>query len=86
MGTQTRVGRLRDVFQCEANILFDAQVASLSVLYEDLRIEMTGVATRSMPVFDVLEPENEFLDRPELIGNFRKRLVNRTGEGFVLRA
>jgi hypothetical protein len=47
-------------------------VASLSVLYEDLRIEMTGIATRSLSALDVLEPEKEFLDRPELIGSFRK--------------
>ena len=72
MVTQTRIRRLRDVFRCEGNELLDAQVASLSVLYEDLRVEMTGIAARSLPVLDVLEPEKEFLDRPELIGNFRQ--------------
>ena len=33
------------------------KVASLSVLYEDLRVEMTGIAARSLPVLEyVLEP------------------------------
>jgi hypothetical protein len=72
MGTQTRVGRLRDVFRCYQDDIIDAQIARLCVLYEDLRIEMTGMVARSLPVLDVLDPEKDHPDRPEMVGNFRQ--------------
>ena len=72
VATQVRLGRLRDVFRSERNDLFDAQVARLCVLYEDLRIEMTGIAERSLPALDVLDPETDHPDHPERIGNFRQ--------------
>jgi hypothetical protein len=42
------------------------------VLFEDLRIEIRGLAERSLPSLDILDPEKENWLTPALIGKYRQ--------------
>jgi hypothetical protein len=63
---------LREVFNDENERQFDAKLARVCVLFEDLRIEMRGVNEASMPTLDILDPEEENWFAPEQVGRYRK--------------
>jgi hypothetical protein len=52
--TQTlqRWGRLRSVFSTSSNMELHAQIASISVLFEDLRIELAGISADTLGELD----------------------------------
>ena len=70
MSSQIRIGRLRHVFRSDQGEVLDAQIARLCVLYEDLRIEMMGIA-KDLPALDILDSATDHPYRPEMVGNYR---------------
>ena len=55
LSSRTRSGHLDSVFgSVGSHRELNARLAQISVLYEDLRIEAYGVATKSLPRLDVL--------------------------------
>ena len=70
--TKSKVALLRKVFNSDRKRRLDALLAQLSVLYEDLRIELTAITEDSMPKLDVLDPEGEDVDHPERTGAYRR--------------
>jgi hypothetical protein len=58
------------VFRSDQGEIIDAQMARLCVLYEDLRIEMLGIA-KAIPQLDILDSAADHPDRPEMVGNYR---------------
>lgn len=50
----------------------DVHLARLSVLYEDLRIEIYGMRARSIGALDVLDPKCENTGEPQNIGRYRR--------------
>jgi hypothetical protein len=68
-----RTARLRRVFNGdEKRRQFDAKLARVCVLFEDLRIEIRGVTERSLPALDILDPEKDNWLSPEQTGKYRK--------------
>jgi hypothetical protein len=67
-----RYGKLKDIFGSRRNRPFDIHLARLSVLYEDLRIELQGMIARSLPRLDVLDPRWEHPEDPKLTGRYRR--------------
>lgn len=55
MNTLIRMRQLSAVFEFPAESLLNAYVARLTVLYEDLRIELIAVAQPSIPILDVTD-------------------------------
>ena len=51
---------------------FDAKLARACVLFEDLRIEIRGLAERSLPALDILDPEKDNWLTPALTGQYRQ--------------
>ncbi len=70
MSSQIRIGHLRHVFRSDQGEIIDAQIARLCVLYEDLRIEMMGIA-KDIPQLDILDSARDHPDRPAMVGNYR---------------
>ena len=69
---QIRTVELRKVFSDGENLDFDAKLARICVLFEDLRIEMCGFAERSLPALDILDPEKENWISPRQTGWYRQ--------------
>ena len=92
MKTIIRMRELRSVFSSNSGIILPAHVARLSVLYEDLRIEMTACAEESIAMLDKIDPRyrrNYFLRRS--IATLREfaealRLLDGCYEFSVIRA
>lgn len=72
MNETIRTALLRRVFDDDNQRQFDAKLARVCVLFEDLRIEIRGVAERSVPALDILDPERENWAVPELTGRYRQ--------------
>jgi hypothetical protein len=70
LSSRIRIGRLRHVFRSDQGEIVDAQIARLCVLYEDLRIEMMGIA-KTIPELDILDSAGDHPDRPERVGTYR---------------
>lgn len=58
------------MFRSDQGEIIDAQIARLCVLYEDLRIEMMGIA-KTIPELDILDSARDHPDRPERVGTYR---------------
>jgi hypothetical protein len=72
MGQTIRTALLRKVFSAkQGRRQFDAKLARVCVLFEDLRIEIRGVSERSLPALDVLDTENENWLNPGFTGRYR---------------
>jgi hypothetical protein len=80
---QTRSANLRKVFKADEERQLNAKLARLCVLYEDLRVEVCGIAELSIPALDVLnlEPDNRFT--PERIGRYRRYYFVRRSIGTI---
>jgi hypothetical protein len=72
MASRTIFGPLRRVFRSDGVRPFDVHLAQLSVLYEDLRIETSGILTPSLPDLDWLNPLAESADEPQKVGAYRR--------------
>jgi hypothetical protein len=70
--SRIRYGQLRRVFRAESGGDFDAHLAQLCVLYEDLRIELLAITIRSMAHLDVLDPAAEHRGDKVRIGRYRR--------------
>ncbi len=70
--TRTRSTSLRQVFRSDLSRDFDAHLAQLCVLYEDLRIEVSGASSRSLPRLDVLDSSADHAATPQKIGGYRR--------------
>src|SRR5215472_3601775 len=70
--SQMKFGNIRDVFRTHRKNPFDAHLARLCVLHEDLRIEIEGIRASNIPKLDVLEPRRDHLDHPERMGSYRR--------------
>jgi hypothetical protein len=68
-----RMARLRDVFDAGEERQLNAKLARVCVLFEDLRIEVRGIAELSIAALDVLdsEQENQFAP-PHRTGRYRR--------------
>jgi hypothetical protein len=72
MGQTIRTVLLQKVFSCdEPRRQFDAKLARICVLFEDLRIEIRGISERSLPGLDVLDTEKDNWLNPGLTGRYR---------------
>jgi hypothetical protein len=58
-GSKIRVGKLRKVFNSDNPRDFDAHVAQLAVLYEDLRIELFSMRGPRVAELDTVESSDE---------------------------
>jgi hypothetical protein len=69
-----RFSELRKVFHSDREPLraYDVYLARLSVLYEDLRIEITAIAARSIPKLDILDPIQDNSENKSGIGAYRR--------------
>jgi hypothetical protein len=72
MGQIIRTAQLRRVFDGDKKRQFDAKLARVCVLFEDLRIEICGLHERSLPALDILDPKNENWLAPEQTGKYRQ--------------
>jgi hypothetical protein len=73
MGQTVRTALLRRVFAAdEDRSQFNAALARVCVLFEDLRIEISGAAERSLPALDVLDSQKDNWLKPELTGKYRQ--------------
>jgi hypothetical protein len=72
MGEKIRTAVLREVFDIENKRQFGAKLARVCVLFEDLRIEVSGINEPSMPALDILDPEKENWFATEQTGRYRK--------------
>jgi hypothetical protein len=73
MGQKVRTALLCRVFDDGKDRQFDAKLARVCVLFEDLRIEeIRGLAERSLPALDILDPEKETWLSPVLTGQYRQ--------------
>ena len=70
--TRMRSSSLRQVFRSDLSRDFDAHLAQLCVLYEDLRIEVSALTAKRLPRLDVLDPSGDHSDEPGNIGRYRK--------------
>jgi hypothetical protein len=67
-----RQALLRKVFSAEeTQRQFDAKLARICVLFEDLRIEINGISEHSLPALDVLDSEKDNWLNPAFIGRYR---------------
>jgi hypothetical protein len=72
MGETIRTALMRKVFSDhESRHQFDANLARVCVLFEDLRIEIRGITERSLPALDILDPEGESWLNPGSTGRYR---------------
>ncbi len=72
MGETIRTALLRKVFrEDDSRRQFDAKLARICVLFEDLRIEIRGISERSLPALDVLDPEEDNWINPASTGKYR---------------
>jgi hypothetical protein len=55
--TRLRYGRLSAVFPTQRNKLLHQQIARLCVLFEDLRIEVSGMAAEDLGRLDEVDPK-----------------------------
>ena len=70
---RVRVAPLGKVFAADEKRQFHAKIARLCVLYEDLRVELSGVQTLSIPDLDVLDSEHENrFSLTRQIGSYRR--------------
>src|ERR1035438_8526446 len=69
---QIRIAPLREVFSADQQRQLNAKLARLCVLYEDLRVEMWGIAELSIPALDILDLEKDNKCTPHLIGRYRR--------------
>lgn len=53
------------------------------MLYEDLRVEMSGIAEPSMPALDVLDSEQDNRHTPKRIGRYRRYYFVRRSIGTI---
>jgi hypothetical protein len=73
MAQTIRTKLLRRVFNADkSHCQFDANLARVCVLFEDLRIEISGAAERSLPALDFLDPQKNNWLQPELTGKYRQ--------------
>jgi len=70
--SQVKFGNIREVLRTHRKNPFDAHLARLCVLYEDLRMEIEGIRARNVPKLDVLDPRRDHLDHPERMGSYRR--------------
>lgn len=82
VSSQTRVGELRRVFRADQKQPFDAFIARLCVLYEDLRIELFAISADSIPPLDTLDPAEENAEKQE-IGKYRRNYFLRRSIGTL---
>jgi len=80
---KTKFAYLRQVFSAGENRQLNAKLARLCLLYEDLRVEMLGIAEPSIPALDVLNAEEHNKDAPEQIGKYRRYYFVRRSIGTV---
>lgn len=59
------------MFSADQRRQLNANLARLCVLYEDLRVEILGIAELSIPALDILDSEGANRYRPERIGRYR---------------
>lgn len=78
-----RMARLLDVFSVVQKRQFNAKLARLCVLYEDLRVEMCGIAELSIPALDILDSEKDNSKTPERIGKYRRYYFIRRSLGTI---
>jgi len=78
-----KIALLREVFCADERRQFYAKLARLCVLYEDLRVEMLGIAEPSIPALDILDSENDNRFAPERIGNYRRYYFVRRSIGTL---
>ena len=81
--TQTRSQRLGRVFRADEKRQLNAKLARLCVLYEDLRVEVCGIAEPSIPALDVLDSERDNRFTPERIGRYRRYYFVRRSIGTI---
>src|ERR1039458_1911084 len=72
MSSQIRSASLREIFGAGNKRQLHAKLARLCVLYEDLRVELFGIAEPSIPALDVLDLERDNRFSPERIGRYRR--------------
>jgi hypothetical protein len=70
--SMVRYGNLNEIFNSYRDRPYDVHLARLSVLYEDLRIEIQGMIARSIVKLDVLDPQSDHQDNPTLAGRYRR--------------
>jgi hypothetical protein len=80
---QIRIAQLRKVFSADRSRQLNAKLARLCVLYEDLRVEMCGIAARSIPALDILDSEKDNRCTPERIGTYRRYYFVRRSIGTI---
>lgn len=80
---QTRIARLREVFPADQKRQLHAKLARLCVLYEDLRVEMSGIAERSIAALDHLDLEQDNKYTPDRIGRYRRYYFVRRSIGTI---
>ena len=80
--SRTLIADLRRVFRSDEKRLIDAYVARLSVLYEDLRIEILAINADSIPRLDVLDPVEENTEFRN-IGKYRRNYFLRRSIGTL---
>jgi hypothetical protein len=80
---QTRNASLREVFSADQNRQLNAKLARLCVLYEDLRVEMCGIAEPSIPALDILDLEKDNKCTPQRIGRYRRYYFVRRSIGTI---
>jgi hypothetical protein len=78
--SQTRFGNVDRIFRINSEKrLLDAQLARLCVLFEDMRIEITGMLEVSLPKLDILDPKPKYGDDaiPQGLGKYRRLYFTR---------
>jgi len=80
---QIRIAPLREVFSADQQRQLNAKLARLCVLYEDLRVEMWGIAELSIPALDILDPEKDNKCTPQRIGRYRRYYFVRRSIGTI---
>lgn len=81
--SQIRSGRLGEVFNVGEARHLNAKLARLSVLYEDLRVEVYGIAEPSIPALDILDLERDNRFTPDRIGRYRRYYFVRRSIGTL---
>lgn len=80
---RTRIARLQEVFSATRRRQLNAKLARLCVLYEDLRVEMWGIAEPSIPALDSLDSEEDNRWARERIGRYRRYYFVRRSIGTI---
>lgn len=74
---------MRSVFNTGRKRRLDALIAQLSVLYEDLRLEIHAILQDSIPILDVLDSEDDHADHLERVGAYRRHYFLRRSIGTL---